>query len=290
MELRTAAILFIAGIPAVALPAAGSAACSVHSGQRTAALIELYTSEGCSSCPPADQKLARLPQVLEPGAEAFALALHVNYWDSIGWQDPYAQSVFSERQSWLVHANHHDVVYTPHFFVSGTELSPGQDGLRDEVIRVNARPAKAEIQLNSSRTSNGALMIDVVAHAPEGVGPAALYLALAENGLVSKVLRGENGGLTLTHEHVARTWIGPIVLTNETAQVHREMPLPGGAVPAQLELVAFVEDEHTGKILQAVGSQACTRAETPVSRATEFSVPGSESRSSNSTRSTRGDG
>lgn len=262
MNLRAAAISSIlTGACAFAAPVAGFAACSVHSGQRTAALIELYTSEGCSSCPPADQMLARLPQSLGPDAEAVALALHVNYWDSIGWRDPYAQDSFSERQRWLVQANHHETVYTPHFFVNGTEQPPGEDRLREQVRRVNARPAQADIQLAASQGPNAGLTIDVVAHAPATAGATALYLAIAENGLVSKVLRGENGGRTLTHEHVARAWLGPVVLADGQARLHRETALPGDTNLAQLEVAAFVEEQGSGKILQAVGLQPCARSE-----------------------------
>jgi len=267
MNLGTKAIGSIAGLFALVWSSPALAACSAHSGQRTAALVELYTSEGCSSCPPADQELSRLPASLGPDAEGFALALHVDYWDSLGWRDPYAQRVFSERQRWLVQANHHGVVYTPHFFVSGTEQPPGGGTLSEQVRRVNARPAQAQIELVANQGAQGGLTLDVVARAPQSLDPLALYLAIAENRLVSRVLRGENGGSTLTHDHVARTWFGPIALSGGEARLHRETALPGEAKFGQLEVTAFVEDERTGSVLQAVSLQPCTTSETPLSRA-----------------------
>src|ERR1700690_674896 len=116
-----------------ALPTTGFTACDVRSGPKTAALIELYTSEGCSSCPPADRQLSRLRQALDSAAEVVPLALHVGYWDYIGWKDPYAQAAFEERQGWLVRAKRQPTIYTPQFFVSGTELRSWRDSLRGKV-------------------------------------------------------------------------------------------------------------------------------------------------------------
>jgi len=248
--------MFVAAFSA-ALPPTAFAVCDARSGQNTAALIELYTSEGCSSCPPADQKLSRLRQNLDPAAEAVPLALHVGYWDYIGWKDPYAQDEFGERQSWLVRTNRQKTVYTPQFFVGGTELRAWRGGLRDSVRQLNARPAAATIHVRSSITSSGALALKAEATARAGSEPAALYVALAESGLVSKVTRGENGGATLAHDHVVRVWIGPVRLSDGTARVEREITLPADWNRSRLELVAFVQDENSGGVLQALSAQQC---------------------------------
>lgn len=257
MRVRAAAIVIFASLWSIAGWAVGADSCEVRSGPRTAALIELYTSEGCSSCPPADQALARLRELLGPDAEGFALALHVDYWDYIGWRDPWAQEIFSERHRHLVSANHHDVVYTPHFFVNGIEMPPGQSALREQVRELNSQPAQAQIQLTAGRSSAGMLALDVSAHSDAKLGSPALYLVISENGLVSNVRRGENAGRTLKHEHVARTFIGPIALRDGAITVHRELPLPDSGHGARWELTAFVEDERTGKVVQALGLQPC---------------------------------
>ena len=239
----------------VCLPAAGFAACDAHSGPKTAALVELYTSEGCSSCPPADQQLNRLQQALDPVAEVVPLALHVDYWDYIGWKDPYAQVSFDERQSWLVRANQQQTVYTPQFFVGGSELRSWRGALRDKVRQLNALPAAASIRIQANLTSGGALALSAEAHA--GANPAALYLAVTESGLVSNVTRGENGGFTLTHDHVVRAWIGPIRLAGGAARVQREIALPAAWNRQRLDLVAFVQDERNGSVLQALNAKQC---------------------------------
>lgn len=257
MNSRSFAIRTIVAAASAALPVTGFAACDARSGPNTAALVELYTSEGCSSCPPADQQLRRLRQALDPAADVVPLALHVGYWDYIGWKDPYAQATFAERQSWLVHANQHKTIYTPQFFVSGTELRSWQGALRDKVRRVNALPAAAAIRVQASIAPNGALALNAEAAARALAEPAVLYLALAESGLASKVTRGENNGVTLAHDHVVREWIGPVRLTGGAARVQRDIPLPAAWSRARLEVVAFVQDQRTGSVLQAVSARQC---------------------------------
>jgi len=244
-------------VAALAHPLVGMAACTAHSGPKTTALIELYTSEGCSSCPPADRLLASFSQGVGRGTDAVALALHVNYWDAIGWKDPYAQGAFSDRHDWLVHANHHTVAYTPHFFVNGNEMSSGGGQLRSAVLEVNAQPASARITLNSAGTTAGRLSLDAVAQTDEGVGPAALFVAVAESGLVSNVARGENRGARLTHDHVVRSWIGPISLADKEVRYHRDLELPAGVDRSHIEVIAFVQDQRSGKILQTIAVAPC---------------------------------
>jgi hypothetical protein len=233
------------------------AACELASGQKTAALVELYTSEGCSSCPLADRQMRRLREALDPSAEAVALALHVGYWDYIGWKDPYAQPGFAERQSWLVRANAQRTLYTPQFFVGGAELRARRTTLREEVRRLNGTPAAAAIRLHADFVSKNILRLGVEATARSSDAPLALYVALTESGLVSKVARGENAGATLEHDHVVREWIGPVRLGADGARVQREIQLPAAWDRERLQLAAFVQDEQTGRVLQAVGGR-CT--------------------------------
>jgi hypothetical protein len=257
MNLRQAAPYALAGVLALALARPGSAACSAGSGQKTAALIELYTSEGCSSCPPAEQTLARLQASARGGSEWYALALHVNYWDYLGWQDPYAQPIFSERHHWLVQANRQRVVYTPHFFVSGAEISGQEAALRAELARVNRNPAGAHIQLDLTEAADGVQQVHASARAAGNGEPLALYVALAENHLVSRVARGENGGATLSHEHVVRSWMGPFPLFDGSAQMQQDLSDADNRRLAHGELVAFVENQQTGQVLQALGLASC---------------------------------
>ena len=257
MNSRTFATCAIAA-SSFALPAPSFALCEAQSGPNTAALVELYTSEGCSSCPPADQLLGQLRRSLGPATEVIPLALHVNYWDHIGWKDPYAQGAFGERQKWLVHANNQRTIYTPQFFVGGAELRSRRETLQSEVQRLNTTPAGASIRVQAAVSASGALTLTAEARARGGVDPLALYLAVTESGLVSKVTRGENGGATLRHDHVVRAWFGPSRLTGETARLRRELALPRAWQRGRLEVVAFVQNEHTGRVLQAVSARKCT--------------------------------
>lgn len=252
-------IAAIAACAPLAIPVASAAGCDVHSGAATAALVELYTSEGCSSCPPADERLGHLRTLLPPDSQAIALALHVGYWDYLGWNDPYAQDVFAQRQEWLVHVNRHSAVYTPHFFVSGTELDLAPASLARAVSKVNAVPAAAGIGLQASLV-NGALALRADATTADRARPAALYLAVTENALTSKVARGENGGATLHHDHLVRAWLGPIALSAGALHVEREIVLPASWKRAQLDVVAFVQDPQTGEVLQAVNAAGCIRS------------------------------
>jgi hypothetical protein len=253
---RTVAIYTI--VAAAALQSAPARAdCELSSGEKTAALVELYTSEGCSSCPPADRQLSRLREVLDPAADVVPLAFHVSYWDYIGWKDPFAQLAFGDRHKRLAQASRLKTVYTPQFFVGGVDLRSSGRTLRDAVSRLNSTAANASIQLRGSAAQNGTLVLSVEATARAGTGPAALYLTVAENGLVSKVTRGENGGATLLHEHVVRAWIGPLPLTGGSARIQREIELAPAWNRARLEVAAFVQEESTGKVLQAIGALRC---------------------------------
>jgi len=253
MKLHVVAICAIAAV----LPASSFAGCEARSGPMTAALVELYTSEGCSSCPAADEELSRLREALDATAEVVPLALHVGYWDYIGWKDPYAKGAFGDRQSWLVHANNHKTVYTPQFFVGGIEVRPWRGALRDEVRTLNALPAAAAVRVQANLAPSGALELSADATVRAGGDPAALYVAVTESGLVSKVTRGENAGVTLRHDHVVREWIGPILLSEGKAQARRQIALPEALNRTRLEVVAFVQNRRTGSVLQAVSARQC---------------------------------
>lgn len=230
------------------------AACDARSTERTAALVELYTSEGCSSCPPADAQLRALDS-LDPGADIVPLSLHVTYWDGLGWSDRFAQRQFDRRQSALVGANGHDIVYTPQFFVAGAELRSWRGGLRQRIQQVNASPAAADLRISATPAGADSLSLAVTAHA--GTRPAALYVAVTESGLVSRVTAGENGGVALAHDHVVRALFGPLAFTVGDATFHRELVLPPDWNRAHLEVVAFVSNERTGTVLQALKAREC---------------------------------
>ena len=233
---------------AVALHAtAGSDACQVQSGPRSNVLVELYTSEGCSSCPPADAWLSRLDQRY-PADRVVPLALHVDYWDSLGWRDPYAQPACSDRQRQAASRARESTVYTPQIRVQGEATGLGQDPLQ-LVAQALARPSSAMLSL-SAKAGPHALELNIDGSAP---GRNRLYLAVTERGLQSEVLRGENAGRRLHHDHVARSLqlLGMV----EHGHFTRQLTIP--LLRPQQALVAFLQADNDNRIVQAVSLPAC---------------------------------
>jgi hypothetical protein len=234
--------------------------CSAQSRPHTAALVELYTSEGCDSCPPADRWLRTL------GARGFApdrvvpLSLHVNYWDYIGWKDPYAQQRFADRQRRLAQVLRARVVYTPQVLVQGQDFRRWYAADFDQAVaRINARPARASIQLGLESGRRDTLLASVKAELldPAQEADAALYLASYENKLVSSVAAGENRGRRLEHDYVVFEWVGPIAFSSGRLAERRVLPLLPNAVPAHSGVAAFVQKRRTAEVLQALMLPAC---------------------------------
>lgn len=240
---------------ALLLNAQAGGVCTKSSPTYTVALLELYSSEGCSSCPPADRLVQHLyANTGLTSDQVIALALHVDYWDYIGWKDPYAKAQHTERQNYLSALAGSRTVYTPEFFMSGKEFRPGSADLRNAVLETNRQPAQASIQIQMNRISAGQLELQIDAGSKRD---GTLYYGLVESGLVSQVHAGENSGTTLQHDAVLREWGAPLKLAADVASgqlVH--LPVPASAVPTNLSVVAFVQNSQ-GKILQALSMPMC---------------------------------
>jgi len=235
--------------------------CSSYSGPHTTALIELYTSEGCDSCPAADHWLSSLfSQGFRPD-QVVPLALHVDYWDYIGWKDPFAKGEFSARQRKLAQMKRPVMVYTPQVLLQGQDFRrwPGGE-FAGEVTRINSRPARARIALAIRSIAKDAIHAELTAQLFEASEQknAAVYLAAYENRISSEVSAGENRGKRLQHDFVVREWIGPIGF-GESAKLEekRALPLLPGANLKQLGVAAFVQNRATSDVLQALMLPAC---------------------------------
>ena len=182
----------------------GFAAQEVKSGEFKSSVVELYTSEGCSSCPPADDFLSRLGKT-EESAQIVPMAFHVDYWDYIGWQDPYADAKFTDRQRKVAKRNDQASIYTPEFVVDGVEAR-GSRQIGDRVLETQRSPAEADLTLNISDIKDGRLTATVTLDrlGYQGDEQAMLYLALVESNLSSRIKAGENSGKTLEHDYVVR--------------------------------------------------------------------------------------
>lgn len=220
----------------------------------TPVLVELFTSEGCSSCPPADALLSRLLRT-QPvhGAEIIALEEHVNYWDSLGWRDPFSSDAATARQTEYGAAFGGSEVYTPQMVVDGgAQFVGSSDSEALRAIRAASQSAKPAIQLSWDKDEALSIHIEPLTNAAQGDGQQ-LFLAIAENMLHSDVKRGENAGRGLEHNGVVRQLLplGKVVSTpvgfSSTVTVHpaREWNR------ANLRAVVFVQERRSRLILAA---------------------------------------
>jgi hypothetical protein len=197
-------VLFLA-LVAVVLAAARyfvTAEAKVDAANHPPIVVELFTSEGCSSCPPADRVLIDLQNQSRPDAEIIVLSEHVDYWDSLGWKDAFSARQFSDRQAQYAQQQLSDEVYTPQMFVDGHRGFTGSDSDKaiDE-IRRSAKAEKTEVRIEQLDSAAGSTRFRVTT-APGK--EADLILAITEDGLETKVARGENSGRYLAHTGVVR--------------------------------------------------------------------------------------
>jgi hypothetical protein len=257
----TATILALSTIAFASAARAADPACSAYSGAHTTALVELYTSEGCDTCPPADHWLSSLFSRGFRPDQVVPLALHVDYWDYIGWKDPFGRAEFSVRQRKLAAMRRPVIVYTPQVLLQGEDFRRwGSDDFVDQVTRINARAARARIALTIRAIEPKAIRADLSAMLfdPAQQKNAAVFLAAYENRLASEVKEGENRGKRLEHDFVVREWIGPISF-GDTLKVEesRALPLLPGVNARNLGVAAFVQDRSTSEVLQALMLPAC---------------------------------
>ena len=178
---------------------AANEACTTTSKANVPTVIELYTSEGCDSCPPADQWLSRTVAKMrtEKDNNVIPLAFHVDYWDYIGWKDAFAQPAFTQRQNALAKSGGASGVYTPQVFVNGKDDRSWTRGGG----MASARPAAVKFNLTSQWQVDGMVLSGKFADANPAI---RLRYAVTENGLVTAVKAGENRGVTLHHDAVVR--------------------------------------------------------------------------------------
>jgi hypothetical protein len=258
---RLEVLLFLSALALAGTARAAEPACSARSGPQTTALVELYTSEGCDSCPAADHWLSSLfAQGFRPD-QVVPLALHVDYWDYIGWKDPFAKGEFSVRQRRLAAMRRPVFVYTPQVLLQGQDFRRWASGdFAEQVTRINSRAARARIALSIKAVAPKAIQADLSAMLfdPAEQKNTVAYLAAYENKLASEVKAGENRGKRLEHDFVVREWIGPIAFGEGLKlEESRALPLLPGANPKNLGVAAFVQNRSTSEVLQALMLPAC---------------------------------
>jgi hypothetical protein len=198
--------------------------------------VELFTSEGCSDCPPADRVLEQLD------ARVVVLSEHVDYWNHLGWKDPYSSHESSLRQEAYAQRFHTDGPYTPQMVVDGTAQFVGSDAKRAaaEIGKAAERP-KAMVRV--ARNSGG-IQVDVDG-SPEAAG---VFLALAQDSGTSQVSTGENKGRQLHHVAMVRS-LRKIGSVKRGGAFHLAGALPAGAL--EQRVIVFVQQGDTGAVLGA---------------------------------------
>jgi len=193
--------IFLASL--LALPAYAAEKIVVNSGATQTAVVELYTSEGCSSCPRADRWLSSLIEVPKDELDVLALSFHVDYWDYLGWKDRFSSPAYTSRQRKLGANNLQRTIYTPEFFVNGKEAR-GTNRILQQIQQSNQQKAPLVLELSVSKVDNS-LIIDLRSPGQrDTIGQVHHRYIVYENNLSTDVKRGENSGEILRHEQVVR--------------------------------------------------------------------------------------
>lgn len=232
----------LAGFVVVATAMAGP---SQAPADRVPVVVELFTSEGCSSCPPADALLSRLgTEQPVSGAQIIPLGMHVTYWDQLGWKDPASLSGATSRQQDYGRIFGDDRIYTPQAVIDGREQLVGSDeaGVRRAVADAAKRP-HARVSLSASIAGTDTIVAKVaVTDVPSDVKEKLRTLVLVtEDGLTSIVTRGENGGRTLHHDAVVRRLSSSVEIAHVPATWRRD----------RLRVVALVQGDKSQRIVGA---------------------------------------
>lgn len=214
------------------------------------AVVELFTSEGCSSCPPADALIEKI-QKESNGQPVYILAFHVDYWNRLGWKDSFSSAAYSKRQNqysqWL-----NAQVYTPQAVVNGSkEFVGSQEGTLRSAIKDQLQK-EPSARLNLSNIRKDSQKVSFQYQVQVQLTNTSLLLALVEKNAVSKVLRGENEGRTLSHVQIVRN-LQNIRLNGQNAGTGT-LDIPAGLYQNGLEVIAFLQNNSNGEIIAATKS------------------------------------
>jgi hypothetical protein len=232
--LRHSLLLMVVVLPELA----HAAGCATAAPTHRVAVLELYTSEGCSSCPPADRWL----RALGPRDDLVLVAFHVDYWDRLGWRDPWSDPRFSARQHWRAGRTGARVVYTPDVVFEGRSRNDWARGWTPD-----GAPRDAPFDLDVRVAAVGGSRLDVAWSAPSAPRGSRAWLAVTQSGLTSLPNRGENRGRMLQHAHVARVFVAPL---DSRAGSHA-LNLPADLDHAAARVQFVIEDSSDARPLHA---------------------------------------
>ena len=243
---------FFIALSAVFLPATAvfsMESCAAKSAATLTPVIELYTSEGCSSCPPADAWLSTLKGAHKEG-KVVAQAFHVNYWDYIGWKDRFAAPAYTQRQRELSARTRLSNIYTPQFAKNGITVRDSGDA---QALIAAKESAQASISLKQVEANRFEAVIEPTQANGQGVGPWTAYFTVTEHEHLSKVTAGENKGETLTNDFVVRQYV-PLGQFSGSQTLKFSSLAPtvtaGKTHPRQINVV--ITDAKTGRTMQSL--------------------------------------
>lgn len=208
------------------------------------AVVELFTSEGCSSCPPADQLVAKIEKEVQ-NRPVYILAYHVDYWNRLGWKDGFSSADYSRRQQDYASYLHIESVYTPQIVVNGRmEFVGSEESVLRNAIKGNlAKPQGIALKLDADVTTKQALIKYTAEKADKNT---ALYIALLQKNAQTRVERGENGGHTLAHVQIVRK-LQKVSLSSAAGNI--KVDLPDGFDKQGWEIIGFIQNTGTGEVL-----------------------------------------
>jgi hypothetical protein len=210
------------------------------------ALVELFTSEGCSSCPPADALVAKMLEE-NPQAPIYLMAYHVDYWDRGGWKDAFSDPNYSRRQEQYGDWLHLSTIYTPQIVVNGKAELVGSNGtalFKAVSARLRETPGQSLTMISTVVTGK----INIAYHTNGPLGKSNMVIGLVQKSGQSIVRGGENSGMTLNHVQIVRKLsVEPLSMTNGTLN----LVLPGDYRAKEWEVIAFVQDKASGAVLAA---------------------------------------
>lgn len=218
------------------------------------AVVELFTSEGCSSCPSADRLLGNIvEEARQRHQPVFALAYHVDYWNHLGWKDIYSRASFSRRQQQYARALDASSIYTPQMIVNGSHPFVGSDEIEARAFIKKALARDISAYINFGLHLDRARKELTIRYEIAGIrcwGAIQVRVALVERGLKRAIKSGENRGRILYHENVVRSFMsrGAVGPSSKFS-----LPIPEGVNPINSSLILFIQENHSMEILAAAG-------------------------------------
>ena len=210
------------------------------------AVLELFTSQGCSSCPPADNLLGKY--AAQNNDKLITLAFHVDYWNRLGWIDSFSAAAFSNRQRDYANRIDHSSVYTPQLIINGSKEFVGSDDIKIAAAIANLLKEDPAVLVSINKTERKENQIFINYQLDKIVAHTTLQIALVQKQVFTNILKGENRGLKLINYNVVRDFRNTHI-NNKTATA--ELQLPAGYSEKDFAVVLYVQEDATGKIIGA---------------------------------------